>query len=50
MSNFLNNTSDLEKILKTIENLPKTITSTTEIAEGSESPYPEGSLYIVYEE
>lgn len=33
-----------------INAIPKIITSTTEIEEGSASNYPNGTLYIVYEE
>ena len=32
-----------------INALPQIITSTTEVAEGSASSYPEGTLYVVYE-
>lgn len=46
------NTTSLEDILEIINELPnkpQTITSTMEVTEGSASPYPENSLYIVYE-
>jgi hypothetical protein len=48
--NISTNTTSLQEILEIVNSLPQTITSTTDVTEGSASSYPESSLYVVYEE
>lgn len=44
------NNLDIQALINKASTLPQIIVSTVEIEDGSSSFYPEGSLYIVYEE